>query len=36
VLPGFKVGKKKWRFRAADVERSEPRLGRFRAGGGEK
>lgn len=36
VLPGFKVGKKKWGFRAADVERSEPRLGRFPAGGGEK
>ncbi len=36
VIPGFKVGKKKWAFRAADVERSERRLGRAAAGGGEK
>ena len=36
VIAGFKVGKKKWAFRAADVERSERRLGRGCAGGGAK
>jgi excisionase family DNA binding protein len=34
VIAGFKLGKKKWVFRAVDVERSARRLGRWAANDG--